>query len=699
MLSKTRCRVSIFLLSAVICSSLYLIWNTYIYNQPILGCSSNSGCNQVLTSHWSKIVNIPILIIGLITYAVLLILLILHNKSKSPSKLNEFGIPFICYLIILAGIWFFMIQVFILHAFCIWCCTIHTLAIIASAIALYGNVKEYKMRQIPPLALAVFSISILASTQYLFPSQMKGYRTSTLANSILTDEGNNIILYNDKLSINKEALPVLTSSESKSICLILSDHTCPHCLEFQNEISAHRKEIEQELTIYFLPSFQSKHAREINRLLLIARRVDPEVYTNTLNAIQSGSLSLNHNEIKSYLDKQFGDQFDIYLKSFSPWSYEIMDISKQVMLLNQQQAQTTSFPQVITANHVIEGVISIPDLIDLSKKSKAEDLLPTEPNKQLEKLENTKSGLVVSQKEFHLGRITKNNIGHDALKLSNKSTKPINISKIGTSCGCVTISNEKITIAPNSETIIPFEFHTKKFLGNVTHKIFLYEEGFQRPISIPITVDVWLPFKIFPYTNNLGKIAEGTSSRVQTVNFINSTRKPISLTLHEEQSPLLEITDLKTIIEGTHYELSYQIKRMPSQSISTHINLKTSHPDCPNINLPITAQSSALYEIFPEEISLSHFKENTLATYTITCNNKQIPNPLITNLEYIGSQKDKIEMQILSKKRLLHPPKISIKLLKGFNYSQAQLEGDRIQMNTNFHNSPINLGFSKSNSN
>ncbi len=571
-------KLPVILLSCAVCLSLYLTWQTYFYDQPIIGCSKGSGCSNVLTSHWSKVLNIPILALGIFAYISLLVVLLTKIQRRWMTS-------FISYIIIFAGIWFFCIQVIILHAFCVWCCTIHSLAILSAAMIIFQNRPNQQSFKLAVPAMALLSIIVFASTQYFFPSKVKTHKTNIMTSLMISVEGGNIKLFNGKLTVAQEDLPRFTDSSGKAICLILSDHTCPHCLEFQQEITAKKQELEKDLTIYFLPSFQSMESREINRLLMIARRVDSQVYESTLIAIQTGSIPLSHVEVSKFLNAAFKNQFDIYLKSFSPWSYKIMDLSVEAMRLNQEQAQVSAFPQAITANHVVEGVISMEDLIELSKEPASAKL----PLSEMPQQPLANSSLEITKRSFHLGRITKNGVGKETVTLKNTGEKPIKITKINVSCECIKLSKELFTLAPHSEKEIPFEFATKKFLGTVTHQIFLYQEGIRKPESIPITVDVWLPFKILPYSANFGNIAEGSSSKVQTINLINGTQQPVDLTLLEQQDPLLNDIQLKTIIQGTHYQLSFNIKSMPSHSVATHLNLKTSHPDCPELNLPVNA--------------------------------------------------------------------------------------------------------------
>ncbi|MGJ8656191.1 MAG: DUF1573 domain-containing protein [Akkermansiaceae bacterium] len=696
MASSTLRKITTGLLALAVICSAYLAWNTIFYKQPILGCSAKSGCNNVLTSPWSLVATVPTLLLGIVAYFSLFCITLRNNNPRDNKFKGALLEKTLAYLIIFAGLWFFSLQAFIIKSYCLWCCTIHSIAIIASISLLSSHFKRKLSPTFLAPLIALIAVSLMALTQVYFPSEVTTYNTSHTGQSNLQLSADTLKIHGDLVSVKTENLPRLTSSSSKNICIVLSDHTCPHCLDFQRNIKKNREVIESNLTIFYLPCFQSIEAREINRLLIIAKRANPAAYESALDAIQNGSLPLNHIEITQFLDKKCNGHFAIYKKSFSPWSYEIMDISSEIMKFNLEEAQVAAFPQTITKSHIIEGVISIQDLIKLSKiqPSSSKDIEDSQPLVNSSPMKSKTSNLIVEKKAYNLGRITKNDIGRDVLNLSNPSKTPLNITKIRTSCGCIDLSHEPFTIAPKSKVKLPFEFHTNKFLGDITHKIFLYDEGASTPISIPITANVWLPFKIFPYSNNLGKIATSTSSGKQKVSFINTTQQPISLDLATQDGHLLN-TELNTIVEGVHYELTFEIVNMPAKRLDTTISLKTSHPDCPEIHIPVTAESAPLYELTPTTLTsnIGIIKTDQDATFTLHSYDKSITDPRILKVAFNGKQNDKIAIEILPKNKPSHPPSFKIHFKSGFDHHQATAEKSNVEINSNITQKSIFLNF------
>lgn len=129
-------RQSLVLLAVVgICIALYLT----LYKVGVIGVLSCSigSCETVNTSKWSMLFGIPIAAWGLAAYVALLLL-----AMAGSSESREESVPIARMLVGLAGwsvlfsAWLTYLELFVIHAICIWCVTSALLWVVILAVSL-----------------------------------------------------------------------------------------------------------------------------------------------------------------------------------------------------------------------------------------------------------------------------------------------------------------------------------------------------------------------------------------------------------------------------------------------------------------------------------------------------------------------------------------------------------------------------------
>ena len=91
----------------------YLTWAHYA--NAALVCVRGGGCETVQNSSYSEIAGIPVALLGLVSYATIVLLLAWDsaNARMGAAVLALVGLLFSAYLLVL--------QLFVIHALCIWC--------------------------------------------------------------------------------------------------------------------------------------------------------------------------------------------------------------------------------------------------------------------------------------------------------------------------------------------------------------------------------------------------------------------------------------------------------------------------------------------------------------------------------------------------------------------------------------------------
>ena len=129
------------------------------------GCEEGSSCDSVLNSKWSKIFGVPVGIFGGVAYLALL--------GESFTARHRALRIFLAVSILGGALWFSIVQGFILHTFCPWCCTTHVVAAIGAILVLLGvkgvSPGSGKGHAILPAAGAVAALAVSGIIQWQSP--------------------------------------------------------------------------------------------------------------------------------------------------------------------------------------------------------------------------------------------------------------------------------------------------------------------------------------------------------------------------------------------------------------------------------------------------------------------------------------------------------------------------------------------------
>ncbi|MCJ7712560.1 MAG: vitamin K epoxide reductase family protein [Chloroflexi bacterium] len=91
-------------------------------------CGPLHGCETVAASEYSKILGIPVAVYGVVLSLVLLTLAIAWIRTNKPALLDvHYGLSLIG---VIFEVYFLTLQVFVIHAVCIWC-TLYGISLVA----------------------------------------------------------------------------------------------------------------------------------------------------------------------------------------------------------------------------------------------------------------------------------------------------------------------------------------------------------------------------------------------------------------------------------------------------------------------------------------------------------------------------------------------------------------------------------------
>ena len=134
--------LSMFLLTiAGLGVSAYLMWG-YTVPGASLACGSSHGCDTVKNSPYSSLAGIPLPIMGLISYAALIILLVLQNQAiiarngrSAYVALAIFGLSLIG---VLYSVYLTYLELYVIYAICRWCVASATIMVVIFLLSIFN---------------------------------------------------------------------------------------------------------------------------------------------------------------------------------------------------------------------------------------------------------------------------------------------------------------------------------------------------------------------------------------------------------------------------------------------------------------------------------------------------------------------------------------------------------------------------------
>ena len=111
-------------------------------SSPAAAVRRAQGCNDVLTSHWSRAAGLPVALGGFASYAAILGLSLAAGSTVFNSNRSlGTALATIAILAAASGLWFTLLQIFALHAFCYYCLGIHLCGVTIAALVLWSALK------------------------------------------------------------------------------------------------------------------------------------------------------------------------------------------------------------------------------------------------------------------------------------------------------------------------------------------------------------------------------------------------------------------------------------------------------------------------------------------------------------------------------------------------------------------------------
>ncbi|HJM63948.1 MAG: vitamin K epoxide reductase family protein [Roseibacillus sp.] len=254
----------------------------------IVGCGTESGCDNALGSRWSQFFGIPVSVLAGVVYLALLI------TTWRPSR-PLYGAFAIC--LTGAALWFIGLLYFDIKAVCPWCLAMHTIGIITSLVLILSLHQLPASNPRTPLRFAplgaVAALLVLALGQLLGPKPDTHARTTEVvrdADQGKGAEGRVVSFFKGRKHYNAVTMPHLGPSGAKHVMVKYFDYTCSSCRDVHEHLHFVTESHPDTFCIILLPVPLNRacnpffpagltdhdHACELARLSLAAWRANPE---------------------------------------------------------------------------------------------------------------------------------------------------------------------------------------------------------------------------------------------------------------------------------------------------------------------------------------------------------------------------------------------------------------------------------------
>lgn len=245
----------------------FLLYIGLSKGQQVPGCAPDSGCSDVLNSHWSMALGLPTAFPAVVVYLCVLwaVMHIGPGASHRCQRLAWQMLVVLGAIILGAAAWFLFLQFLVLGSFCKYCLAAHgcgiLLALVAFMLAPIGPKRMLPGGVDDPLALPVGTASVLvlvgflavgamATVQYTIrpkrsrivnvdsggkavirPKRSRTVNVDSDEGAVVSrpPEGHWVELLDGKIGFDPFDVPTIGKPGAEATIVLLFDYACPHC--------------------------------------------------------------------------------------------------------------------------------------------------------------------------------------------------------------------------------------------------------------------------------------------------------------------------------------------------------------------------------------------------------------------------------------------------------------------------------------
>ena len=195
-------------------------------------------------------------------------------------------------------------------------------------------------------------------------------------------------------------------------------------------------------------------------------------------------------------------------------------------------------------------------------------------------------------------------VKHDFV-FTNTGDALLEITGAQPSCGCTTAGDWSRKVEPGKTGIIPVQFNTGNYNGDVTKTVTVSSNDKEHgQVILTIHGNVWRPVDVMPNIAYMTVNSETVSNASTAVRIVNNEPTPLTLSAPESNNRLFH-AEVTTNQPGKDYSLLIKtVPPMDANNLAGVVTLKTSSTNTPTVSVTVYAIMQQAVVTAPDKIML-----------------------------------------------------------------------------------------------
>jgi hypothetical protein len=199
-------------------------------------------------------------------------------------------------------------------------------------------------------------------------------------------------------------------------------------------------------------------------------------------------------------------------------------------------------------------------------------------------------------------------------RIVNNTGKPVRISSVRVSCGCVDARALKNNLAPGEETAIYAQMDTRRFFNSKTVTIFVqFDQPRSEEVRLWVQANSRDDVVFAPENITFGKVKRGATpeNKVQ-ITFLGNVQTQVTEIKSESNYVQATLKEVRRETGEVTYEINAKVRPdTPAGKWYTDVWLKTNNAAIPKLRVPVTVEIEASLSVTPNTVSLGQVKAGT----------------------------------------------------------------------------------------
>src|SRR5262249_16376265 len=171
-------------------------------------------------------------------------------------------------------------------------------------------------------------------------------------------------------------------------------------------------------------------------------------------------------------------------------------------------------------------------------------------------------------------------------------------------CGCTTAGNWDKTVEPGKTGVIPIQFNSSGYGGDVLKTIAVFcNDPDQTNVILQLKGTIWKAIDITPSFVMFNIYPDTQTNETKVVRIVSNLEEPLTLSEPNWSNSAFQVS-LKTVKEAKEFELLVTVVTPLTNSANAAINLKTSSSKMPLLTVTAYAMTVPAIAISPPSITL-----------------------------------------------------------------------------------------------